>query len=127
MESDLIVDWPTSGTAVLSLVGEHDLTNSEALQRRAEEALQRCTLLVIDLSATAFIDSSVMHRLVHVCRSSRSRGVSVKVVVGDNAPLRRVLEVTGLTGHLDCVQSLPDVLLGAAASAGAPASLARGR
>lgn len=46
----------------------------------------------------------------------------MQVVVSDDAPLRRLLEVTGLTRHLDCVQSLPDALLGAAQSAAHTAS-----
>ena len=122
MESDLAVVWPEPTTAVLALVGEHDVTNCEALQRQAEEALRSCTLLLIDLSATSFIDSSVIHRLVQVCQHSRSRGVTVQIVVGENPFLRRVLDITGLTGHLDCVQSLPDVLLAAAAIADRPAA-----
>ena len=117
MGSELFVVWPEPTTAVMALVGEHDMTNCEALQQQAEKALSSCTLLLIDLSATSFIDSSVIHRLMQVCQHSRSRGVTVQIVVGENPSLRRVLDITGLTGHLDCVQSLPDVLLAAAAIA----------
>ena len=107
-----IVTSVARSTVVVALVGEHDLTTSAALERKAADGLGACDQLVVDLTEATFIDSSVINALARLARQARSRGVTFQVVAPLESHPRRVLDLMGLEGHLGCVDALRE--LGAA-------------
>ena len=104
-----IVTSVVRSTAVVALVGEHDLTTSAALERKADDGLGACDQLVVDLTEATFIDSSVINALARLARQARSRGVTFQVVAPLESHPRRVLDLMGLEGHLGCVDALREL------------------
>jgi anti-anti-sigma factor len=70
--------------------------------RRAGDA----KLLVLDMTATTFIDSTGVRALLHADRRSARSGSRLVVVAGDGA-VRRVLELCQLDGRLTLVSDRP--------------------
>jgi anti-sigma B factor antagonist len=97
-EGGIEVEELSETTAVVSLRGEHDVYTVPALRERLAELHERNLLLVIDLSQTAFLDSSVLGALLGASETARSRGRDVAVVLGDppTQAVARIFEVTGL-------------------------------
>jgi anti-anti-sigma factor len=91
----------TDGVAIVSLTGEHDLTTAQAVRDCVEEALAGEGGLVMSLSAAEFIDSSIIGVVLDAQRQAEEAGVGFATVLeGGAAPVRRVLEVTGLDSNL---------------------------
>lgn len=91
----------SDGVAVVSLVGEHDLTTAQAFRDCIEAALSEGGGLVVSLSAAEFIDSSIIGVVLDAQRRAEEAGVGFATVLeGGASPVRRVLEVTGLDSNL---------------------------
>jgi anti-sigma B factor antagonist len=56
---------------------------------------------VIDLSAVVFMDSSGLTALMVASKSAAATGVDLVVVAPRGRAVRRVLDVSGLSDHLD--------------------------
>lgn len=85
--------------------GELDLTTSPELESTARALLDRgFGRVVIDLRGLTFIDCSGIHALVNVDRHGRALRRRVSIVPGEPA-IQRVLELTGVAGHLRCEPS----------------------
>jgi anti-sigma B factor antagonist len=103
------------GAAVVSLVGEHDLTTAPELRERSEEAIGRGSNVVIDLTPAEFIDSSIIGVVLEARRRAEEAGVGFAAALeGGDPAVRRVLEVTGLDSNLPVHQSVDDALQKAA-------------
>jgi anti-anti-sigma factor len=63
-------------------------------------------LVVLDMTATAFIDSTGVRTLLQAHRRSAGSGSRLVVVAGDGA-VRKVLELCGLDGRLTIVSDRP--------------------
>lgn len=88
---------------VLVLVGDLDLATAGALVLAAEEVLAESEPgqeLVVDLAGVVFCDSAGISAMVTVRRLSTQYGCVLRVTK-PQPQVRRVLEVTGLTGHLN--------------------------
>lgn len=98
----LRVSRPGSGTAVVHVRGEVDVLTAprltELLVTRLRGAIRT---LVIDLSEVDFLGAAGLSALVHAELLARHRGVTLRVVAGDNRAALRPLTVTGLAGLLD--------------------------
>lgn len=108
----LHVDTSEPGTAVVLLEGEHELFTSAKLQRQLEGLIDQGLALVVDLSATTFVDSSVVAVLLRARRRAREAGTDFAVVMDDSTgrPVRRMFEITGLAGWLPVVDDLDAAL-----------------
>ena len=106
---DVLVSLTRPWTVVVSLVGDHDVTSVGSLVRQAEAHVERCDRLVVDLSATTFLDSAVVGALVELAREARSRGVVLQVVAAPGGQAHRVLAVMGLLAHLGWTEQLPEL------------------
>ena len=86
------------GQRVVRVAGEIDLSNvSEVLDAVAAALPADATTVVVDLSATHYLDSSaiaMLFRLAERLDHSRQR---LHLLVPHGAPIRRVLELTNLT------------------------------
>jgi len=86
------------GTWILSVAGEIDVATSPQLRDELHQLIdQGATGIVIDLSATTFMDSSGLGVLVGLLRRSREQGSGDALVLeGLQEPVRKVFEITGL-------------------------------
>ena len=106
----IAVREPVAGAAVLALAGEFDLAAAEAL--RAQLDLARATAergVVLDLAEVTFVDSAGLRELLraHGALASERKGL---VLTGLQAPVIRLLELTGATDMLVTAPTLQRAL-----------------
>jgi anti-anti-sigma factor len=101
-EGQIEVEGLSETTAVVVLRGEHDIYTVPALRERLGELHARELSMIIDLSQTAFLDSSVLGALLGATETARAQGKEVAVVLGDppTETVARIFEVTGLADVL---------------------------
>ena len=97
-EGQIDVEQLSANTAVVVLRGEHDVYTVPALRERLAELHDRGQCVIVDLSQTAFLDSSVLGALLGATETARAGGRDVAVVLGDppTQAVARIFEVTGL-------------------------------
>jgi anti-sigma B factor antagonist len=84
---------------VLAVRGEIDISVSGVLWELLERYVRRGTIVHLDLSEVAFIDSSGLGLLVRAHRLAQQHGGILRIRGGDQ--LRRVLSITELEGYLE--------------------------
>jgi len=87
------------GDILIVLVsGEQDIYTAPALRERLEQALGATRGVVVDLSATTFLDSSILGALLEARRAAQERSLGFVVSLGDEPEpgVERILEITGL-------------------------------
>jgi anti-sigma B factor antagonist len=101
-EGQIDVEHLSETTGVVSLRGEHDVYTVPALRERLGELHERELFVIIDLSQTAFLDSSVLGALLGATETAREQGKGVAIVLGDppTQAVARIFEVTGLADVL---------------------------
>jgi anti-anti-sigma factor len=99
--------YERNGACVLPLAGEFDVGNTADLERILGEVPDGGRLLVIDLSNTAYIDSSVLAVLI---RLKRQRGENLRLVVPRESKVRLIFVVSGLLEVLGIVDDLESAL-----------------
>jgi anti-sigma B factor antagonist len=82
---------------VVRLEGEHDAFTAPELRERLHGLIadERFDVLVVDLEAVTFLDSTVLGLLVGARRRMRERGGEVQLVY-PRGTARRIFELTGL-------------------------------
>jgi anti-sigma B factor antagonist len=85
-----------TATVVVVLPAEIDVTNSEQVHEQLVAALTPGVSVVVgDLTATSFCDSSGVHALVFAHEAAVARGAQVRLAVPTEGSVRRVLELIG--------------------------------
>jgi anti-sigma B factor antagonist len=114
-----IEDWQArDGVHVVAVKGEIDLFTAPEFKQRMGKPIEAGVLrLVVDLSATTFIDSSSLGVLIGAHRRLKQRDGNL-VVVCDNETIVKTFKITGLDGVFTLVPSLDDALDGDAVGAG---------
>src|SRR3954454_6387890 len=84
-----------TGAALVTVVGEVDLSSSERLREELETALHESRAVVVDVGGMSFIDSSGLNALVHAYRTAQ--GVGSDLRIRHPTPMfLRLLEITRL-------------------------------
>ncbi|MCV2488202.1 STAS domain-containing protein [Geodermatophilus sp. YIM 151500] len=98
-----------SGRPALVVRGELDIATAPVLAAAgAAELAGRPAALVVDLSATTFLDSSGARQLVRLGRQGQADGVTVQLLCPrDNGPVRLVLDLLDVDSVVPVVESLP--------------------
>jgi anti-sigma B factor antagonist len=98
-EGQIDVEQLSTRTACVVLRGEHDVYTVPALRERLADLHEREQSVIVDLSQTAFLDSSVLGALLGATETARASGRDVAVVLGDppTQAVARIFEVTGLS------------------------------
>ena len=97
-------------TAVLTLPAEIDVTNARRLCGEVGSALvSGATVVVADLTATTFCDSSGARILVMAWEQAAVNGIELRIVV-PSATVRRGFALMGLEGFLPFYPSLSAAL-----------------
>jgi anti-sigma B factor antagonist len=121
-EGQIDVEHLSVTTAALVLRGEHDVYTVPDVRERLGELHRLELYVIIDLSQTAFLDSSVLGALLGATETARAQARDVVIVLGDppTQAVARIFEVTGL-GDVLTARSTRDeahALFGAASGAG---------
>ena len=120
MQSDFLVDTQISDRAItVTLSGELDLLSAPALERALERLPDSdAELIIVDLRALEFMDSTGLHLLVRAQQWAHASGRRFAVVKGSEQ-VQRLFELTGVTENLTIVDS-PEELLEVDQAPGAP-------
>jgi anti-anti-sigma factor len=91
------------GVVLARLAGEVDISNVREIEAELFALPNEALGLVLDLSATTFIDSSAVSLVYGLRERLRRRGQTLRIVVPPGTAPRRVLELTGYdhAGPLD--------------------------
>ncbi|GAB2566960.1 hypothetical protein Aab01nite_45580 [Paractinoplanes abujensis] len=84
-----------AGHVLVTLAGECDLAVRDQLHTILEDAVRSSPLVVVDLGAVDFLDSSGVHGLIVAHHEARARGGRVTVVNPAGA-VAAVLDITGV-------------------------------
>lgn len=120
MASDFsITDRPAGNdTHVVAVSGEIDLFTAPEFKQRVSAPIDAGrSHVIVDLTATTFIDSSSLGVLIGAHRRLKLRGGTL-VVVCDNDAIVKTFRITGLDGVFTLVRSLDDAVDGDAVTAG---------
>ena len=114
-----ITDRKLNGdTQVVAVTGEIDLFTAPEFKQRVSAPIDAGrSNVIVDLSATTFIDSSSLGVLIGAHRRLKLRGGTL-VVVCDNEAIVKTFRITGLDGVFTLVKSLDDAPDGDAVGAG---------
>jgi anti-anti-sigma factor len=87
------------GVFVARLNGEIDMTNAEDLSRKIGRSVSNAALgIVLDLSGVTYLDSAGIRLLFELENRLRQRGQRISLTIGEEAPLRKILRLTNVTG-----------------------------
>jgi len=93
-------------TAVVTAAGDVDLTNAESLRDALLSALNAGALgLVVDLTATTFLDSAGVTALVRASRRSAATEATLRIAV-TAGPVLRVLNLVGIDQLIEVYPSV---------------------
>ena len=107
---DLSVERPSERAAVVVLRGDHDISQAEQLDALLTSLTSENELVVVDLSAAQFIDSSVINALVRAKNAATAGAGTLRVQLGTEAIVERALAVSGVLEFLDCVATREQAL-----------------
>lgn len=95
------IETTETGTAVVSISGEHDLNTAPDLRSRLDELTGSGSAVVLDLSSATFVDSSILGVILEARRHAVEAGLGFAVAQADGSEaVSRVLEITGLQEEL---------------------------
>src|SRR6478735_12487827 len=96
---------------VARVEGEVDASNVKEIGDRLRSLLSnRSMAMVVDLSATTYLDSAGINLLFALADEMRSRQQRLTLVVADPSPIARMVALTGLDRAMPVHRTLPDAL-----------------
>jgi anti-sigma B factor antagonist len=100
-----------SGAAVVRIVGEIDLSNVDEIRDLLVDAVDHEAIgLVLDLSATTYLDSTGIRLLFELAHRIQTRRRHLRLVVTDEALVRRVMVLTHLEDRVPIDADVADAL-----------------
>ena len=93
---DVHVTSPCAGVSVVTLSGEHDLATASSISELLDSLLHTSDLVVTDVSAALFIDSSILGVLLRADKSAQARGKDFRIQLGTEAIVKRVFQISGV-------------------------------
>ena len=96
---------------VARLQGEVDASNVKEIGDRLRSLMSnRSVALVIDLSATTYLDSAGINLLFSLAEELRGRQQRLALVIAERSPIARMISLTGLDQTVPTHPTLPDAL-----------------
>ena len=112
------LEFSGEDVVVARLTGEIDLSNASEVGESLTAAVPNTALgLVIDLTATAYLDSSGVHLLFDLAERLQRRQQRLRVVVPEGAPVRRVLRIVELDKSVPVMSSVEEAVAAIRAAA----------
>jgi anti-sigma B factor antagonist len=100
----------TDGVAVVATPAEIDINNAGQLRAALLAATETGHVVVADMTATCYCDSSGIHALVAAHRSARAKGRDLRLVIAPGGVVQRVIALTAIDTVISCFSSLEDAL-----------------
>ena len=94
-----------------TIAGEIDISNAGDVRRSINEQLADTTTVIIDLSATTFLDSTGVGLLFEMASRLRTTRRTLYLVIPPDAPIRRMATLTGLNEAVTVLPKLSDATL----------------
>jgi anti-anti-sigma factor len=104
------VTYPRPGTCVIALHGEHDTVTAAHTERLFRDALAVNDLVVVDIGAAKFIDSSFLRNLLVADRRANEQGKAFRLQMGTAPIVRAALEASGTLQRLTVAHSREEAL-----------------
>jgi anti-anti-sigma factor len=100
LSSHLRLDTRQVGDAAVVMVGgDIDLTTTDAVESALDASRGRCTVLVLDLRAVGFMDTSGLRLVISRQQNAEADGYRFVVIPGSDR-IRRLFEIAGFPkGH----------------------------
>ena len=96
---------------VARVQGEVDASNVKEIGDRLRSLLtNRSLAMIVDLSATTYLDSAGINLLFALAEEMRSRQQRLALVVADPSPIARMITLTGLDRTMAVHPTLPGAL-----------------
>jgi anti-sigma B factor antagonist len=105
------VQGEDSDVVIARVTGEIDLASADTVGGELATAVPNRALgLVLDLSGTSYLDSSGVSLIFELAERLRRRQQQLRLVVPENAPLRRVLRIVNAAGVLAITASVDEAI-----------------
>ena len=105
------VEFSGDDVIVARITGEIDLSNASEVGEKLSGAVPNTALgMVIDLTATSYLDSSGVHLLFELGERLQRRQQQLRVVVPEGGPIRRVLRIVELDETVPVMASVDDAV-----------------
>ena len=106
-----VVQERHGGVAVARVSGEVDASNAPWVEDRLRAVItNQSDGLVVDLSATTYLDSAGIALLFGLATALRQHQQQLRLVVADGSPIARVVRLTGLDAALPTLPTLEAAL-----------------
>jgi anti-sigma B factor antagonist len=104
-ELSTILDETREDRAILRVEGEIDLLTAPRLEEALEAALRPGRLVVVDLNAVTFMDSTGLRTLLQAHRGAAGTGGGLAIDAAPGGAAARLLDLAGVRGlFLDDVE-----------------------
>jgi anti-anti-sigma regulatory factor len=113
---DVQLERPSSGVAVVSFTGEHDLATRDAIRLLLAKLVGENHLVVADFSTATFVDTSIMVVVRESGRAARKRGSLFRLQLATAPIVELIFRASGALDELDCVSTRQEGLREAPAS-----------
>ena len=94
------------------LAGEHDMSGAVELRSLLAKLVDESRVVVVDLSAARFADSTTLNVLVQAKVAADAHDCRFRVQMGPDALLHRLFEVAGLIDAMEVVATREQALEG---------------
>jgi anti-anti-sigma factor len=109
------LEQPTSGVAVVSFTGEHDLAARDQARDLLSRLVDKNRLVVADFSRADFVDSWILAVLQDIGRAAREGGVTFRLQLGTAPIVAKAFQLSGVLDELECVSTREEALRDVAA------------
>jgi anti-sigma B factor antagonist len=99
--------------AIVVVEGEVDAANVDDVRRAIMRAAGGADLVVVDLTAATYMDSSMIGLLLTVAKELRAQRGALRVVAPETGRCRRVLVLSGVEDLFSLHESVADAFAGA--------------
>lgn len=89
------------GVWIVSLYGEHDLSNVAHLYLELDAAIAAASAVIVDLTHAAFIDSTTLHALLRSLDAAHALCVRFAVVVPQAGSIPRLFDLLALSEKME--------------------------
>jgi anti-sigma B factor antagonist len=105
------LDVSGDDVVIARLSGEVDLSNAAEVGDELAKAVPNSALgLILDLTATTYLDSSGVHLVFDLAERLRTRQQQLRIVVPTGAPIRRVLRIVELGDTVPVLASVDEAV-----------------
>jgi anti-anti-sigma factor len=107
------------GVPVVTAPAEIDVTTAEQLRAALLEATGGThPVVVLDMSGTSFCDSAALHVILRAAARAEDEGRDLRLVIGADGAVPRILALTGTDRRIPCFTSLEQALAASSTGSG---------